>query len=260
MRIQFYKYHGAGNDFVMIDHRQQKIKNDTNLIKHLCDRRFGIGGDGLILLENSIQTGVDFKMLYFNANGQESTMCGNGGRCIVAFAKHLHLINNSCTFEAVDGLHAAKIEDDLINLKMIDVSELQQTANYCFLDTGSPHHIEFVDNVNTINVNEEGAKWRYSDHYKPIGGSNINFVELGSNHLNIRTYERGVEDETLACGTGVTAAALAAHVNHQLESPIAVSAQGGELSVSFEYDNHQFTNVWLKGPAQQVFKGEINVK
>ncbi len=261
MQINFYKYQGAGNDFVMIDNRTGNFKNDTKLINWLCDRRFGIGGDGLILLEESSQVEAHFKMTYFNADGRQSTMCGNGGRCIVAFAQFLGIIKDECIFEAIDGLHEASIEgDDIVNLKMIDVDDVTQSSQDCFLDTGSPHHIKFVDNLEAINIQVEGAALRYSDRYKTFGGANINFVEVRNSDLNIRTYERGVEAETLACGTGITAAALAAALKFNLESPIHVKAIGGDLSVNFRRKASKFKDVWLNGPAQQVFKGVIDVK
>ncbi|QSS96747.1 diaminopimelate epimerase [Psychroflexus sp. ALD_RP9] len=260
MQISFYKYHGAGNDFVMIDNRTNNFKNDTKLIKWLCDRRFGIGGDGLILLEESNQVEAHFKMIYFNADGRESTMCGNGGRCIVAFAQFLGIIDHECIFEAIDGLHEANVEGDTVNLKMIDVDDITQSSQDCFLDTGSPHHVQFVDNLDAVDIEKQGSKIRFDDRYKTIGGANINFVEVRNSDLNIRTYERGVEAETLACGTGITAAAIAAALTYDIESPINVKAIGGGLSVSFRRQASKFNDVWLKGPAKQVFKGIIDVK
>lgn len=258
MQINFYKYQGAGNDFVIIDNRNLKVKNDTKLIQFLCDRRFGIGADGLIFLELSNRSETDFKMVYFNADGNESTMCGNGGRCIVAFAKYLGLIQDSCVFEAIDGLHEAKITGETVNLKMIDVNTVIEEETHCFLNTGSPHHIEFVTNLDQLDVYKEGAKRRYSKAYEDMGGSNINFVQVDQQTLNIRTYERGVEDETLACGTGITAAAIAAALNKGLHPPIKIKALGGNLSVDFKQTGQQFTDVWLKGPAVQAFKGTID--
>lgn len=260
MKIPFYKYQGTGNDFVMIDNRQQLIsKNNTKLIKKLCDRKFGIGGDGLILLENPEVDGDDFKMVYFNADGNESSMCGNGGRCLVAFAKFLGIIENEATFTAIDGPHKATISDHEVSLQMQNLSEIKQLGNAAFLDTGSPHHVVFTKNVTDLDVKKEGAVIRYSDEYISAGGTNVNFVDMQEeNTFLVRTYERGVEDETLSCGTGVTAVALAAHASGKANGNIVkLIVPGGELSVSFKKENEIYTDVWLTGPAEQVFKGEI---
>jgi diaminopimelate epimerase len=260
MKIPFYKYQGTGNDFVMIDNRQQLIsKNNTKLIKKLCDRKFGIGGDGLILLENPEVDGDDFKMVYFNADGNESSMCGNGGRCLVAFAKFLGIIENEATFTAIDGPHKATISDHEVSLQMQNLSEIKQLGNAAFLDTGSPHHVVFTKNVTDLDVKKEGAVIRYSDEYLSAGGTNVNFVDMQEeNTFLVRTYERGVEDETLSCGTGVTAVALAAHASGKANGNIVkLIVPGGELSVSFKKENEIYTDVWLTGPAEQVFKGEI---
>ena len=260
MKIPFYKYQGTGNDFVMIDNRQQLIsKNNTKLIKKLCDRKFGIGGDGLILLENPEVDGDDFKMVYFNADGNESSMCGNGGRCLVAFAKFLGIIENEATFTAIDGPHKATINDHEVSLQMQNLSEIKQLGNAAFFDTGSPHHVVFTKNVTDLDVKKEGAVIRYSDEYLSAGGTNVNFVDMQEeNTFLVRTYERGVEDETLSCGTGVTAVALAAHASGKANGNIVkLIVPGGELSVSFKKENEIYTDVWLTGPAEQVFKGEI---
>ena len=258
MAHTFYKYQGTGNDFVLIDNRLNVFpKNNTKLIAHLCDRRFGVGGDGLILLETSEAT--DFKMVYYNSDGNQSTMCGNGGRCIVAFAHFLGLIKSETSFEAIDGLHNAKIEADFVQLQMIDVLQVEQNNNYLFLDTGSPHHVQLVSNLKDFNIKAEGSAIRYSDLYKDRGGSNINFVEqLNDNTFNMRTYERGVEDETLSCGTGATAVAIAMyHKGLTKETTLNLNVQGGELQVSFKSENNGFTSVYLSGLAKQVFKGEM---
>lgn len=257
MKYTFYKYQGTGNDFVMIDNRQNIFdKNDTKLIAHLCDRRFGIGADGLILLENDEET--DFKMVYFNADGHQSSMCGNGGRCITHFANYLGIINSKATFMAIDGLHRAKIVENDIHLQMQDVLSIEKKEDYVFLNTGSPHHIEFCQNVNQLNVKDEGAKIRYSDLYKEVG-SNVNFMQkIDSTTFKVRTYERGVEDETLSCGTGVTAVALAMHFIGETEKNlITIDTKGGKLNVSFNQRYGTYTNIWLIGPAKQVYKGEI---
>lgn len=255
MTIPFSKYQGTGNDFVIIDNRQQLVaKNDTKLIAKMCDRKFGIGADGLILLEN--HTDTDFRMVYYNADGNESSMCGNGGRCIVAFAKALSLISETTTFMAIDGLHEAQIKDDIVHLKMQDVQNIKSTAQYTFLDTGSPHHIELREDVKTTNVKAEGAAIRYSDLYGATG-SNVNFVTpLDEDTFAVRTYERGVEDETLSCGTGVTAVALAMHSQGKTHSQkVALQVEGGKLNVSFEPYKNGYHNIYLIGPAQLVFKG-----
>ncbi|ETN95666.1 diaminopimelate epimerase [Zhouia amylolytica] len=256
MTLQFFKYQGTGNDFVMIDNRSLDFpKNDTKLINHLCDRRFGIGADGLILLENDEKT--DFKMVYFNADGNESSMCGNGGRCLVAFAKYLGVIENTASFNAVDGLHHASIDDDTVRLQMIDVLKVEQFDNYVFLDTGSPHHVQMVSGLEKFDVKTEGAKLRYGKYGEK--GSNINFVQKTAPDIfSVRTYERGVEDETFSCGTGVTAVGIAMFVTKQTEATeVTLNTPGGKLKVSFEQNGDVFENVFLQGPAKQVFKGVV---
>lgn len=260
MQIDFYKYQGTGNDFVMIDNRQAIFpKDNVQLIAHLCDRRFGIGGDGLILLENDIDT--DFKMIYYNSDGNLGSMCGNGGRCLVAFAKKLNHINNNCTFIAADGLHQATLsEDGLISLQMKEVSNIKIESNYVFLDTGSPHHVQLVEDLENYNVKENGATIRYSELYGKTG-SNINFVkQINEDTFSLRTYERGVEDETLSCGTGATAVAIAMNATGKTQSnSINLNVEGGKLVVSFDKKDNNFNTVFLKGPAEFVFKGEIEI-
>jgi diaminopimelate epimerase len=256
--MKFYKYQGTGNDFVMIDNRGNSFpKNDISLIAHLCDRRFGVGADGLILLENDDQT--DFRMVYYNSDGRESSMCGNGGRCIVAFAKKLGIIENQTTFIATDGLHFATIEGDVVSLQMKDVDEVKVNDNYVFLDTGSPHHVEFVEELKGFNVAIQGAKIRFSDLYG-ASGSNVNFVQqTGNNSFAIRTYERGVEDETLSCGTGATAVAIAMfELGKTTSKEVEIQVQGGELTVSFNKTN-TYNSVFLKGSAQFVFEGDFKL-
>ena len=259
MEVAFYKYQGTGNDFVMIDNRSDFFpKEDVQLINHLCDRRFGIGGDGLILLENDTET--DFKMVYYNSDGNQSSMCGNGGRCLVAFAQQIGVINNQATFMAIDGLHHASISDDgLVSLQMIDVDAIKVASDYVFMNTGSPHHVAIVDDLKNYNIKEEGAKIRYGNLYGSEG-SNVNFVNQISNQIfALRTYERGVEDETLACGTGATAVAIAMNKLGKTNSNvIQLEVEGGKLEVSFDKKEDKYTNVFLKGPAQFVFKGTIS--
>lgn len=265
--IPFYKYQGAGNDFVMIDNRSYAYLNrdDTDKIQWLCNRRFGIGADGLILIEK--HPSYDFEMIYFNADGAEGSMCGNGGRCAVAFAKSLGIIDSQTTFLAIDGPHKALINPagNWVELKMIDVDTVQIDSKDYVLNTGSPHYITFVDTLDTVNVNVEGQKIRYSETYAEQG-INVNFVEAKEDGFDIATYERGVENETLACGTGVTAAAIAYAMkfphkaNQQINNGgIPVSAKGGQLSVRFAMKDQYFSDIWLCGPAEQVFRGEVEV-
>jgi len=258
MKIHFYKYQGTGNDFVMIDNRLNTFpKNDTKLVAHLCDRKFGIGADGLILLEN--HPDLDFKMVYYNSDGNESSMCGNGGRCLVAFAKQMKVIDDKATFEAIDGLHYASIDKDgIVSLQMKDVTDVKLENNYTFLNTGSPHHVTLVDDLENLDVKSEGAKIRYSDLYGQAG-SNINFVkQLENDIFAVRTYERGVEDETLSCGTGVTAVALAMYKTGKTSNnEVNLNVEGGKLKVKFDVENNKFTNVFLIGPATFVFEGNF---
>jgi len=260
MQLEFYKYQGTGNDFVMIDNRSNFFpKENTQLVAHICDRRFGIGADGLILLDNDTDT--DFRMVYYNSDGNLSSMCGNGGRCLVAFAKKLNIIQNETTFIATDGLHYATVaEDGIVSLQMIDVEEIKNTSEYSFLNTGSPHHVQLVADLEHYNVKENGAAIRYGALYgKP--GSNVNFVKkIDATTFALRTYERGVEDETLACGTGATAVAIAMNAIGQTDlNTININVEGGKLVVSFDKNNGKYSNVFLKGPAEFVFKGTIEL-
>jgi diaminopimelate epimerase len=253
----FYKYQGTGNDFIMIDNRQQLFdKNDTKLISFLCDRRFGIGADGLILLENHDE--YDFKMVYFNSDGNESSMCGNGGRCIASFARYMGIADKETTFEAIDGIHKARLNGDKVSLLMQDVAKIEKHENHVFLDTGSPHHVEITSMLPQMDVKEKGAEIRYGKPYSD-SGTNVNFVEkVSDDKFAIRTYERGVEDETLSCGTGVTAVALAMNYIGETEKNIIhLETRGGQLEVSFSGNDEGYTDIWLKGPAKQVFKGEM---
>lgn len=257
MTIQFYKYQGTGNDFVMIDDREEKFPaQNYDLVKHLCDRRFGIGADGLILLRN--KTGYDFEMVYFNADGRPGSMCGNGGRCTVAFAKFLGVIQNETHFLAADGNHDATVENGLVSLKMNEVTSIECGPDFYYLNTGSPHYVTFGENVASENVFEKGRSIRYNERFKQEG-TNVNFAEeRPDKSLFIRTYERGVEDETFSCGTGVTATALAASLRGA-QSPVAIETPGGKLEVSFKKQGDHFTNIYLTGPAEQVFRGEVEI-
>jgi len=259
MQLTFYKYEGTGNDFVMVDNREQFFpKDDIQLVKHLCDRRFGIGGDGLILLENDAE--ANFKMVYYNSDGNPSSMCGNGGRCLVAFAKSLGLIENKASFIAIDGLHHATIaENGIVSLEMSDVNEVKIYPEYVFLDTGSPHHVQMEVDLFHLDVKAIGSSIRNSDLYGKAG-SNINFVkQVSEDTFAIRTYERGVEDETLSCGTGATAVAIAMHaIGKTPNNHIGIDVQGGKLQVAFEKEGSTYTKVMLIGPATFVFKGTIS--
>lgn len=258
MDIDFSKYQGTGNDFILLDNRSDKYSAlSAQQIQRLCDRKFGIGADGLMFLNKSVQH--DFKMIYFNADGHEGSMCGNGGRCIVDFAhKIMSAAKKEYLFEAVDGLHEAIIKDQFISLKMIDVMKPNQETLYW--DTGSPHHVEFVKDLETINVFEKGQAIRYSPRYSQ-NGTNVNFVEiLDETSISVKTYERGVEAETLSCGTGVTAAALAFDQTIQTNlSEVKIRTKGGGLKVSFDQDERKYFNIWLTGPATMVFQGNIKI-
>lgn len=251
--LHFYKYQGTGNDFVILDNRNGEFdRNNNALVKLLCDRKFGVGADGLMLLQS--HESYDFEMVYYNADGYEGSMCGNGGRCLVKFAHDLKVIGNKTTFIAVDGEHEATVENGKVHLKMIPVHEIEHTATFDYMNTGSPHYVEYVANVQQFDVVQAGRSIRYNDRFKAVG-TNVNFVqEIGSSQLEVRTYERGVEDETLSCGTGVTACALSASLKGHL-SPVAIQVQGGNLAVSFEKTEKGFDNIFLIGPAERVFEG-----
>lgn len=255
MDFTFYKYHGTGNDFVLIDNRSEFFpKQDKELVAHLCHRRFGIGADGLILLEN--HSTQDFKMVYYNSDGNQSSMCGNGGRCIVHFAQFLGIIDTQTSFEAIDGAHTASIQEDgSISLKMTDVSEIRTENDFAFLDTGSPHHVTWVKDLKNLDVYTIGKEIR-NNQYGAVG-ANVNFVkQTSADSFSVRTYERGVEDETLSCGTGVTAVALAMFESQKTKSnKISIETPGGKLQVRFKKTGGTYTDIYLEGPAKQVFKG-----
>jgi diaminopimelate epimerase len=256
--IPFYKYQGTGNDFIIIDNRNSIFDRANNeLVKKLCHRRFGIGADGLMLLQN--KSGYDFEMVYYNSDGNEGSMCGNGGRCIVEFARSLGLANDKTFFYAPDGAHEAIVKPSFVSLKMNDVNGIEQNDEFCFLNTGSPHYVKFVNDLNNYNVFEEGRKIRYSERFK-AQGTNVNFVENTGKELFVRTYERGVEDETYSCGTGVTASALVAAIKNQSTDSnyCDIKTPGGNLKIRFNMQNtNSFNDIWLEGPAEFVFKGEI---
>ncbi len=260
--IEFYKYQGTGNDFVLVDNRKGSFDGDNNeLIAALCHRRFGIGADGLMLLEASDKN--SFTMRYYNSDGGEATMCGNGGRCIAAFAVHRGVVpeNAYFSFDAVDGVHEAFVDGDMVSLKMIDVPGYEEKQDGLFLDTGSPHFIKFVDNPDAVDVFNEGSFWRNHDVFAP-GGTNVNFVgNPDGKEVAMRTFERGVEDETWSCGTGAVASAIATYIRSGAGKCFDMKVPGGKLTVNFDVvESGGFENVWLKGPAKYVFSGQIDAE
>ncbi|MCG8701676.1 MAG: diaminopimelate epimerase [Bacteroidales bacterium] len=260
MIIEFVKYHGAGNDFIIVDNRKNTFDRKNNiLVAEMCHRRFGIGADGLMLLQSHDK--YDFEMVYYNSNGFEGTMCGNGGRCIVAYAKALNLFDKKTHFIAVDGEHKAEVlNNGDINLQIHDVDNVNKIDDYYFLDTGSPHCVVFKDTLDYIDVFAEGRRLRYDERFG-LDGTNVNFVWLENDStLNIRTYERGVENETLACGTGIVASSIAANVKTKSEvDDYTIFAPGGRLRVRFDKNDGVYSNVWLEGPAVRVYDGVANM-
>lgn len=261
MNIEFYKYQGTGNDFILLDNRE-KIYDALSIaqVKGLCDRHFGIGADGLMLLNN--KEGYDFEMIYFNSDGNPGSMCGNGGRCMVEFASKMGIKKKEYNFLASDGVHQAEIDlEKKVSLKMQDVKNVDFSLDHYVLDTGSPHYVKYVKDVAAANVVEEGGRIRRSKEFAEKG-INVNFVEIVSDdQIYVRTYERGVENETLSCGTGVTAAALISAHNDIGFNTVEVKTKGGNLSVEFEKKSEtEFTDIWLSGPVDLVFSGKIIVK
>ncbi|HEU5290195.1 MAG TPA: diaminopimelate epimerase [Cyclobacteriaceae bacterium] len=257
MRVHFYKYQATGNDFVMIDNRSGEYSFSTEQIKKICDRKFGVGADGVMLIEK--HPSLDFNLVYYNSDGSQS-LCGNGSRAAMHFASFLGLVNGRASFNAYDGKHDADLlPSDIVRLKMNDTSDVSSIGSDFKINTGSPHLIKFVQNVKDFPVFEEGKKIRYSDTYKEKG-INVNFVELlPNNTIFVRTYERGVENETLSCGTGVTAAAIAASLKGY-KSPVSVKALGGDLSVEFKIGHAgTFQEIFLVGPAKKVFEGDLEL-
>lgn len=260
MKIEFFKYQGTGNDFVILDNRDNKYSLlSEEQIKKICTRSKGVGADGLMLLNNNYS--YDFEMKYFNADGKESSMCGNGGRCIIKFASFLGISKKTYQFKAIDGDHLAVIDDfGSVRLKMKDIKEVEIHSNYFLVDTGSPHYVEYVDDLELFDVYKKGHDIRNSVDFKQKG-INVNFVEINSpGNIFVRTYERGVENETLSCGTGVTAAAIVSAPNSNGFNKVKVKTKGGPLLVEFEKLNEQqYENIWLCGPAEFVFSGSLNV-
>lgn len=261
MTIEFYKYQGTGNDFILLDNRKGAYTNITReQIEKLCNRRFGIGADGLMLLQ--LKEGYDFEMLYYNSNGLAGSMCGNGGRCIVKFASKLGIKKEEYLFLAVDGEHKAKVHlNKEVSLKMNDVSSVTFNQDYFVLDTGSPHFVKYVRDIRNYDVADEGRKIRNSKNFV-ANGINVNFIEeVNKDTIYVRTYERGVEDETFSCGTGVTASALVAAHNDNGFNRVEIQTNGGNLNVEFQkISETEFRDIWLSGPATFVFKGEIKMK
>jgi diaminopimelate epimerase len=260
MQINFYKYQGTGNDFVILDNRTGAYSSLTRQQVHaICKRRFGVGADGLMML--NAHAAFDFEMKYFNADGGESSMCGNGGRCLVKFAFDRGIIKTQYRFLAVDGPHEASVDlDGLVSLKMMDVSGMQQQSGNYVLNTGSPHFVQFSNNVMAEDVFKRGREIRNSPQFA-AEGINVNFVEQAddSYRIKVRTYERGVEDETFSCGTGVTAAALVCFHNDNGFNRVEIDTLGGRLSVDYDKVGDSFQNIWLTGPAEQVFEGSIQL-
>lgn len=258
MTLPFSKYHGTGNDFILFDNRSNLLDTkNIEMYKTLCHRRFGIGADGVIFIQHHAD--YDFEMVYLNADGRPSSMCGNGGRCVVAFAKKLGIISQATRFLAIDGEHeAAVLKNGQVSLKMIDVPQIDQFQKAYILNTGSPHYVEFTDNLAAIDVYQQGKNIRNSPHFK-AEGINVNFVQPEKDSLHIATYERGVEDITYSCGTGVVACCIASAFHQQKEGLIEtdITTKGGKLQVRFQRHNDQFTDIWLTGPAVHVFDGVL---
>lgn len=256
MKIPFNKYQGAGNDFIIIDNREDIFNPDNSkLIAKMCDRRFGIGADGLILICKAPE--YDFEMKYFNSDGFIGSMCGNGGRCSADFAVKSGIAGKKMIFKAYDGIHKALSEDGIIRLQMNNVRVPGLIKGNYFINTGSPHYIVFVKNADETDVFSEGKRLRWAEEFAP-GGTNVNFVEVLENGIYVRTFERGVEDETLSCGTGVTASAIASVLSGHIDSKsVNVKTKGGNLSVSFRISGEEISDIWLSGPATYVFDGVI---
>lgn len=262
MLLQFAKYHGTGNDFILIDNRKYRWEPDPQEIVRLCDRHFGIGADGLMLL--SEEAGYPLRMTYYNSDGQESTMCGNGGRCIAVFARRLGLADDFVKFMAIDGEHYAEMRrvdknPSYVRLKMQDAIIDRQFEDGLLINTGSPHFVRFVADADQTDVFNLGRVLCHDPRFSP-GGANINFVEVQSNGIYVRTYERGVENETLSCGTGVTASALAAaYLTPGHPGFFTIKTRGGNLRVSFKQSGQSYTGIWLEGDVTSVFEGRIDI-
>lgn len=258
--LNFQKYQGTGNDFILIDDRAMQFDYSQALIAQLCDRRFGIGSDGLLLLRN--KTGVDFEMLFFNPDGSRATFCGNGARCIVAFAASLGIGDSEFTFQAADGLHKALLtrisgSESLVRVSMIDPLIYSHSDDFTFLNSGTYHYVTFVPDPNVVDLMKDAPKIRYSRQFEPAG-TNVNYAAIQDDGIYVRTYEKGVEAETLSCGTGVTATAIAASL-HTGRTDQRIRTKGGILRVTFKNEAGSFSDVRLEGPAVKVFEGKINL-
>jgi diaminopimelate epimerase len=260
MKFSFTKYHGTGNDFILVDNRGNKINKFTSdVINKICQRRFGIGADGFMLLDYHPE--YDFRMRYFNSDGYEGTMCGNGGRCVVAFAKKLKLIKQYAIFESIDGIHEAYVDRfNNVKLKMQDVFEVNQGEGFYELNTGSPHFVKFIDDPDKVDMEKEGKSIRFSEKYKGEG-INVNIGSIDGNNIKLRTYERGVEAETYSCGTGSVAAALSAALEKSTpNNEYKIYTRGGTLKILFKKANREyFHDIWLEGPAKLVFEGKMEL-
>ena len=261
MQFSFKKYQGTGNDFVIIDNRNDLFdKTNLETIQFICNRKFGVGSDGLILIENHDE--YDFNMVFFNPDGSQS-FCGNGSRCAVQFAYDLRIIKKEHTeFISTDGWHEAHVlGENIVKLKMNDVTKINSQSDFDFMNTGSPHYVAFKTNLSQLDMLTEGSKIRYAKEYDSIGGTNVNFIEKNNTNYQVRTYERGVENETLSCGTGVTACALSIAIKNNIPSgEVEIETNGGNLIVEFnKIDNTKFDNIWLQGPATFVYDGVISI-
>ncbi|WP_421763296.1 diaminopimelate epimerase [Ekhidna sp.] len=256
MELHFSKYQGTGNDFILIDDRDQSFPQKIDLIQKLCDRKFGIGADGLILIQD--HPNLDYRMIYFNSDGSQS-LCGNGSRCGFSFAQTLKLVSDSATFETTDGIHQIRQDGKLVHFQLFDVSQLNQINDKeWYINTGSPHHIVIVENLNDTDIVSEGRRIRNLTTYSSQNGTNVNFAQLLQSKVKIRTYERGVEDETLSCGTGATAVGLMAG-ELGYKSPVQIETEGGNLEVHFKKVADGYTDIWLAGPAEKVFEGSVTI-
>ena len=258
MEFKFQKYHGTGNDFILINDKSEKFPVDnSDRIRSLCDRKFGIGADGLIIIRNHDK--FDFEMFYFNSDGKQGSLCGNGSRCALAFGVKNGLIKNKVVFKAIDGVHKAEADsNNIFSLSIKNINTIEYDKNALFLDTGSPHYVELVESLDDIDVRAKGSLIRNSDRYKKEG-VNVNFIKIiGPDHIKIRTYERGVEDETLSCGTGAVASSIALHFLQLTKlNKLKVETSGGILEVEFKFTSGIYKDIYLKGPAEKVFSGKI---
>lgn len=254
MQLSFTKYQGTGNDFIVIDNRDGHFPKEDAVIQKLCDRRFGIGSDGLILIENHT---LDYRMVFYNPDGSQS-LCGNGSRCGFAFARELGIVENNASFETTDGVHQAHLSDGLVSFSLFDNDNLTSEGSDYYVNTGSPHYVRLVEDIDAVDVLTEGSKIRYAEDFIGQNGTNVNFAQVLQDRVLVRTYERGVENETLSCGTGVTAVGLVAS-QLGFDSPVTIETRGGLLTVSFEKKGNVFTNIWLTGSATFVFKGTVEI-